>query len=1435
MACAAFGALAAEPGGQDAGKEKEEEFDPRVYLEQDDDAAGLIRAAWRARETGNWRLAIDKYLEAARKYGNTVFPHSDRLYLPVRALIHKELSELPREGRDLYRLIKGREAEQAYLLAAALGDRRGLERVAEDFPGLDAAPRALFLLGEMARARGEQGRAVFFWRRLLADYPEWQGGSRPGLLARAALVSVESGRQAEAAEVLGQLKLVAGLSKLRLGGSEVLVVDEIEKRVAASSGAHVAGGGGAREGWWPTIGGDSSHAGTVPHQVDAGVCRWQKKLAKVAFANEQMLRNSGISRDSFPSKIGPRHPVAAGGMVLLAGDTDVAAYRAMSGNLVWKAPAGSAREELPASRQTLPALGEGRVYVCLGQPSATARNMWQVRAQQTSSSVVMRSFGVESGKLVWESGRGEDKATAEFLKSVDLVAVPVYAGGYVYCPAVKRGSLNDVYMLCFEADTGRLAWKSFLCAAQPLCGGQNYMQIQVAEDCPPPAVGEGLVGVATNAGALAVLDAGSGQLVWIYLYDRLEASTKAGQFGRSTTTIPETWASCPPIISGGMIFAAPQDCGEILAMELATGRIKWKARRGDMEHLVGISNGRLVLSGGKEVVALSAANGKRLWSSSLAAEESGLGLVGDDFVVIPTKSALQRFDLASGAAKASYLFKQGDAESGNLVISGDVLVSSGAEALAGYYAWDQIVGKLRKEIAGSPDAAGPRAELAEVYFSAEKYPEAVELFLQALERVKPGENRSGVSLETAVKQQVWEAHSRMGRAAARKGDFAQALKSYQLAHRYRAGGNDEMIGHMRFAECREKLGEFAEAAGEYQTVLARLPEEIYSRPGAGEVQAGRFAQTQIDRLIKEHGREVYARFDAEAGGLLGRARDEKNPAMAQRVIREYPNSQSVSPALVLLSELHMAAGKAADAAGALREHLWKCLGSEREAEVRARLAMAYRAQGLEPLCRGMLTRMARSLPERTFELEGRQWSVKEFVAARLPGGSGPVVNAGPTLPDLSPPVVTIWKGNLGAALTALVPADSEQGGPEGLVVCSAREGRGGYMIAALNAANGKLMWKDSLGIQPNRGGTFRALALPGTVVSCSGGKVRALAATSGKLIWERDLLDRQEAGVLPQGNDMLAAGDGLVVAASQVTTFDPRTRARTTQCSIMALDEGAGQQVWKVEESAGVVYQIETAEGLLLVGTQDPTRGGRQVVAYDLADGRKRFAASVNGWGGPFIVQNEFLLIPSQASLDCYELSTGKLKWRGQSKAGSMTVISAVDDERVVSVERQARNGRSQVVAWDLATGKKRWASEEFAGNVASSAATSGLPGAPAGSTARVAVNVYDTRTRRMTVTVFDGASGKIVWRSDLPQNTHVMNMAMGSKHLAAVVRQPDGKSGLRIWALDTGKLSESRGLDEAGKLGLEQGAVLFLGSQCSGERLGQKVEEKGSAPGGGR
>jgi outer membrane protein assembly factor BamB/tetratricopeptide (TPR) repeat protein len=1438
--------LAAEDGGE------EEEFDSRVFVDTEDEATGDIKRAWRARNTEppNWRKAIEIYLRVVREYGHTVYPQSDRLYLPVSGLVRRELASLPGEGRDLYRVLKLREAELAFRRAEAAGSAAEMEKVAEYYPCLPTAPRALYVLGEWARARGEPNRAVYYWQRLVSEYPDWEQGSKAALLARSALVAVESGRRAEGQRLLADLRKTSGLIRLRVGGKEMMVADEIARRLEL--GGRAQPGAADSSGFWPSIGGSAAHDRVVARAVDAGVPR--RPLPLSAAAAPKLPQYQAIRRGT-PAPKGPgrRHPVCAGGTVILAGDSDVLAVRGRSGKPIWPATKNSKPDfKLPCSRMTLPAIGEGRVFAVLGVPQRSSGYAFRRGNQTFRSNVTLRAYALSGGKLKWESGRRDSGAVREFLRSVDLSAAPVYHGGYVYCPAIKRSSIDDAFLLCFDASDGRLVWKTFVCAGHPLRAGHYYNAFAVAEDCLPPAVSEGLVALVTNLGAVGVMDAASGSLLWVYLYDRVEAGSNQARMivGRQVPTAPSMWGPSAPVISGGVIYAAPQDCPDLLALDLTSGAIRWKSPRadpdhGDLSHLVGISGDYLVCSGGRQVVIFSARTGKRLRRVRLMAAEAGLGLVGAGFAIIPSKEGLERICLETGKILATYRFKDGEAEAGNLLVCDDVLLSASQRQLGAYYCWDEVVASITKRLKADPDAATPRAELGEIHFSADRYREAADYFKQALARVKPGEERDHVPLEPEVRRHIWESHSRLAEALEKKGKFAEALVDFGEAHKYAQSDGERMTGHLRFARCREGLKEWAAAVAEYQEVIysgksldaktgrSRYYREKYRAPSGRGVMAGPYAKAQIDSIVAEHGREAYARFEEAASEMLAEATAAGDVEKAARIVEWYPNSEALSPALILIARLHAAAGRHKEAVARLREHMNTRRNSPRAPEVYARLGLIYLAQNRAGPARSVMGSMLRRWPDGKFDLDDRAWSVKDFVEEHIPEAAR--LARGEEAADLRAPLRTAWKAATGGG-ALLVPKGDEYDVSGTLFLR-----RSSSDVLAVNLASGKVDWRRS-GF--SRFGSHHqyqiaAVAAPGVVAVGSGEKLVGLAPGDGQTLWEVPLAAGKGEANRRVQYCLLAAGEGVVAAGALWTGMDPRTRQYRQRVRLVALDEATGEQYWELESDHRVV-DLQLKEGLIYVSTYDQRARRSWVRAYEVVTGEMRFQAGLtkNQTAGAMYLHDDRLLVSCRTEIYCFDARSGKLKWRNAT-GGANAVVLAADETRVVAAVQVIDRGRqsSKLIAWDTDGGKRLWSSGKLEGLVQGGVtmgvifAPGGQPVPVASDTAVVAVALREFRKQSCTVVAYDGATGKLRWRSTLPRGSFASPVLTGRGHAASVVYGRGGTE-RRVWNLGNGKLVERQRISGgSGTLTVQEGEVLQVTSADVQKLAPAAEKQKSSGP----
>ncbi len=91
----------------------------------------------------------------------------------------------------------------------------------------------------------------------------------------------------------------------------------------------------------------------------------------------------------------------------------------------------------------------------------------------------------------------------------------------------------------------------------------------------------------------------------------------------------------------------------------------------DLRYLVGSSEGRVVLAGGKRVLCVDLATGKRLWKVDLSGRlVAGRGVIGSGKVFVPTTESIEVLNLSTGTVESS----QPVTVTGNLSVAGDTVV-----------------------------------------------------------------------------------------------------------------------------------------------------------------------------------------------------------------------------------------------------------------------------------------------------------------------------------------------------------------------------------------------------------------------------------------------------------------------------------------------------------------------------------------------------------------------------------------------------------------------------------------------------------------------------------------------------------------------------------------------------------------------------------------
>jgi outer membrane protein assembly factor BamB len=276
-------------------------------------------------------------------------------------------------------------------------------------------------------------------------------------------------------------------------------------------------------------------------------------------------------------------------------------------------------------------------------------------------------------------------------------------------------------------------------------------------------------------------------------------------------------------------------------------------------------------------------------------------------------------------------------------------------------------------------------------------------------------------------------------------------------------------------------------------------------------------------------------------------------------------------------------------------------------------------------------------------------------------------------------------------------------------------------------------------------------------------------------------------------------------------------------------EEVSGQELWSTEVMRHC-YALLVADGALVIAGYDYGKRKGVVTAYEIADGSRRFSAGLPGTATGMVARAGLAVVASQRRVHCYDLATGKLKWKG-STGGSTNYILAADDSRVVvyghNYVRRGGGGGSRISCFDLESGKRLWQSRPVSVSV-----NRGRGQQISGNTAAILVTTYDVRKRKSSMVAYDGTSGKRLWSSALGQRSYLYDYVVGKDHLTALLRMLKGRGYVyerRTWETRSGNLAEKKAA-AAGGLRLHEGAVLQLTGgavECLATGSGGKSRKK--------
>ncbi len=659
-----------------------------------------------------WSEAIPILQQIIESRESSLIPVESGRYLNSADYCHLLISQLPDEGLAAYREQIDPRFGERFKTARDTFDEIELSVIVRQAFNSSFAGETLLLLADLKLERGEYAAAREFLELLVPA-----GGPVPGepvdeavddrtktveeafltnrgvnlpheqIYARLILCSIHEGDRLRA---LSEIDVFAGWhpdTTGHLAGRDGLLVETLRSELRASS-TWLAMANQTET----TFGGRSSRNPRAARTIRPNRVLWRQPVPRISFrgpkARPLLAREHAFSL----------HPIVVDGNVFVANADAVLAFELGTGRPAWAGgeaddavifPGGDVRNSLHRPSTGVPSFtlstSSGRLFARRGTP-LLRKSPYETHAV---SEIVALDVGQREGQLDLRitSNQIEPKknspraAAGQFEKSPEATTwsfegTPVISEGRLFA-SLRQGAPEDrTAVACFDSRTGKLIWKSDVTAnLTSLPDHFNLIGTNLL------TLDNGRLFLTTGTGAIAALNAESGQVQWAVTYESHDDETL------ESYSDPRRIGLTPCLSAHGIVFAAPQDSDLLFALEAATGRQVWVRRlTRQSRHLIGVRNGRLFVAG-DSLQALDLLTGVPAWPQPVSFSDHtgrafGRPVLTRSEIIWPLYDELLYVDQSSGVVNYRINLRQAfGLTAGNLTIHDNHLIVAQPDAL----------------------------------------------------------------------------------------------------------------------------------------------------------------------------------------------------------------------------------------------------------------------------------------------------------------------------------------------------------------------------------------------------------------------------------------------------------------------------------------------------------------------------------------------------------------------------------------------------------------------------------------------------------------------------------------------------------------------------------------------------------------------------------
>ncbi len=905
-----------------------------LSFEEDDGVKRFLAEAEDLEKAGRWREALVRYRRALARNPDHLCPipggAGPTLFSGTAEYVARRVSGYPPEGLAAYRAEYDAPAQGLFEAFLKDGRTEHLETVLADYFFATLGDDAAHLLAERWFDAGRVAEAARLWDRILRLYPA-PSIPPPLLAARLIMARRLMGEGEPDADLRGRL---AGVP-VRVAGATVAgdALADALGRFPVSPPPPVAGRSeafaavlpdspGLPAQWldrpdrprtrpedprllsndlrlWTPLPLFSASAG---HEVSAEDRMRRQQMALFA-ANLPAVARGQSAPPLWPAAARDEEGRDA---VIVQNGHRILALDPANGRLLWRnPPAGRAGD-----RTTIDLLG-GMVFACVTDGRRVYANMMLPPAPPAAAPAAgafamrwdrmpegprtIRCYDIPTGRLLWDAfgdpRKEEVEEGADRRNPVLQFPSPVAAGdGRVYAAGLVRQNDQEIYVCAFRADTGALLWKRYLASAPRTGMGWRGM-IDTSGRVPCVTEAGGIVYCLTNIGAVAALHGADGRVLWLTRYP---AETEEANGRPSASRSPS-----PPAVSGSRLVVLPQDAAKAFCLDARTGALEDSfGNAAETPFLVGIHAVGLrplpaALLAGRQVTCHLLDGSRRSPSlSQTGAPVVARGAVADGVLYLPLKRGLLRYDLATlkivDSAPQPWVE---EADAGNLVFAGDLLVAAGRDRLSAYADFERYVAGEGAVLFQTPPHPPALLKQGLRFFGSGRYEEALTVLVRATALLEAGRADDDPSLAEARESICRSAcgHAETLIAGGDPRRLTDALGSLRRAEPH--ARRDDLRARLFLGAARAHLvlgrpdgpgggRHVTDAVLAAQEVIDRVPRALVpAQPEPGgradvagrRALAGRLAEELISSLLDKHGRDVYREVEARAAEGLAEA------------------------------------------------------------------------------------------------------------------------------------------------------------------------------------------------------------------------------------------------------------------------------------------------------------------------------------------------------------------------------------------------------------------------------------------------------------------------------------------------------------------------------------------------------------------------------------